>query len=73
MITNAARHTPLMVFASPMRQRILAQREAHGKRNDVLFVEKHHLFVVVEVGTDEGVAALDVFVEVGQSAFLEHP
>jgi hypothetical protein len=56
-----------------MRQRILAQREAHGKRNDVLFVEKHHLFVVVEVGTDEGVAALDVFVEVGQSAFLEHP
>ena len=34
MIARALRHTPLMVSASPMCPRILAQRVAHGKRAD---------------------------------------
>src|SRR5215208_6838074 len=34
-IARAASHTPLMVSASPMRPRILAQPSAHGKRADM--------------------------------------
>jgi hypothetical protein len=55
-IARAASHTPLMVSASPMRPRILAQPSAHGKRADmhlpatvVRFVHAYHHVVVSPV------------------------